>query len=103
MLALIVSIRIQPEHREDFMRSVLDDASGSVTNEPGCLRFDVVQEEADPNHIWLYEVYRDQAAFEAHLEAPHYIRWRDTVKDWYAAPTEVARCETVFPAESHWK
>ena len=40
---------------------MLGDAKGSVNNEPGCLRFDVIQEGADPNRIWLYEVYVDEA------------------------------------------
>ncbi|MDD9975838.1 MAG: antibiotic biosynthesis monooxygenase, partial [Candidatus Poribacteria bacterium] len=39
---------------------------------------------ADPNRIWLYEVYVDEAAFQEHLKAPHFIKWRDTVKDWFA-------------------
>jgi quinol monooxygenase YgiN len=63
----------------------------------------VVQDEADPNRIWLYEVYRDQAAFEEHLKAPHYTKWRDTVKDWYAQPTEVARGSNIYPPDAAWQ
>ena len=70
MYVLIVPIHIQPEHREAFLESMLDDAIGSVRDEPGCLRFDVIQDSSDPNCIYLYEVYRDEAAFQAHTEAP---------------------------------
>lgn len=103
MDALLVTIQIQPEHRDAFLAAMLDDARGSVRDEPGCFRFDVLQDSQDPNTIYLYEVYRDRAAFEAHLQAPHFIRWRDTVKDWYAAPQQVIRCTTVFPPDSGWK
>ncbi len=103
MYALVVTIQIQPEHREEFIEAMLDDARGSVHNEPGCLRFDVLQDQNNPNQIYLYEVYRDQAAFEAHLRAPHLIRWRETVKDWYAAPTVVHRATSVFPADNAWR
>lgn len=102
MHVLFVTIRIQPEHREAFMESMLDDARGSVADEPGCLRFDVLQDSQDPNTIHLYEAYRDQEAFNAHLQAPHFIRWRDTVKDWYAAPTQSFRCDSIFPPDDAW-
>lgn len=103
MLALLVTIHIQPEHRDAFIESMLDDARGSVNDEPGCFRFDVLRDDNDPNTIYLYEIYKDQAAFEAHGKAPHFIRWRDTVKDWHASPITVVRCSTIFPAAADWK
>jgi quinol monooxygenase YgiN len=103
MYALVATIQIQPEHRDAFIESMLDDARSSVRDEPGCLRFDVLQDESDTNKIYLYEVYRDRAAFEAHTQTPHLIRWRETVKDWFAAPTEVRWASTVFPTDDAWK
>ncbi len=103
MQALVVKIQIKPEHREAFMDSMLEDARGSIGNEPGCLRFDVVQDVEDANTIYLYEVYKDDAAIEAHRQAPHYLKWRETVKDWFAADTVRGRCVTVFPPDSAWQ
>ena len=82
MYIINASIRIKEGHREPFIEAMLDDARDSVKDEPGCLRFDLIQDGGDPNKIWLYEVYKDEAAFEAHLQTPHFIKWRDTVKDW---------------------
>ena len=42
-------------------------------------RFDVLQDESDPAHVVLTEVYVDQAAADAHKQTPHYARWRDAV------------------------
>ena len=64
-------IQIKAGHKEEFIRAMLEDAQGSVNNGPGSLRFDVVQDAADPNRIQLCEVYQDEAAFQAHLLAPH--------------------------------
>ena len=102
MQALVVTIQIKPEFREAFMAAMLDDARGSMENEPGCFRFDVVQDLEDPNRIYLYEVYRDDAAIAAHREMPHYVKWRDTVKDWHAADPIRHQCTTVFPPDSAW-
>ena len=102
MIALIVTIEIKPEHREAFMESMLDDARGSNNDEPGCLRFDVLQENEDPNKIHLYEVYKDQVALDAHRQAPHYTKWRETVKDWFAAEIVRKLASPVFPPEADW-
>ena len=102
MRALVVTIQIKPEHKEAFMEAMLDDARGSVGNEPGCLRFDVLQDTEDPNRIHLYEVYRDEAAIEAHRQAPHYLKWRETTKDWRAAEPVRHVCTTVFPVDGDW-
>ena len=102
MQALLVTIQIKPGHKEAFMESMMDDALGSVGDEPGCLRFDVLQDQEDPNRIHLYEVYRDDAAIEAHRQAPHYLKWRQTVGDWFDGDIVRRVCTTVFPLESSW-
>jgi autoinducer 2-degrading protein len=102
MYVLIVTIKIKPEHRESFMEAMLGDAVGSVSNEPGCFRFDVFEDEEDANTIYLNEVYRDKAALEDHTQAPHFIKWRDTVKDWFAETPQVAHCTNIFPTDADW-
>ena len=82
MYIIIAPIQIKEGYKDAFVEAMLGDAKGSVNDEPGCLRFDVIQDAGDPNRIWLYEVYVDEAAFQEHLKAPHFIKWRDTVKDW---------------------
>ena len=99
MYVIVASRRVQPERLDAFLESMLDDARGSVLDEPGCLRFDVVQDQKDPTRICLYEIYRDQAAFDAHLKAPHFLRWAETVKDWYAEAMQVYHCTSTFLTE----
>ena len=101
MYALIVTLRVKPEYRERYLEASLGDAQGSARDEPGCLRFDVLIDNNDPNTIYFYEVYRDEAAFQEHLKAPHYITWRDTVQGW--AEGEARFATTFFPAEADWR
>lgn len=82
MYIIVAPIQIKPGFRDRFVEEMILDAKGSVENEAGCLRFDVVQDGDDPNRIWLYEVYKDEAAFEEHTKAPHFIRWRDATAEW---------------------
>ena len=60
---------------------MIENARGTVNDEPGCMRFDVIQDASDGNSIWLYEVYRDEEAFQAHTQGPH-IKFREASADW---------------------
>ena len=76
MLAIWVKVRIKPDQRQRFLKAIEVDALGSERDEPGCLRFNVLQDAQDENVYYFYEVYKDQAALEAHRAAPHYAVWR---------------------------
>src|SRR2546428_12661932 len=98
MLAMWVKVRVKPEGRERFLKAIEVDALGSERDEPGCLRFNVLQDAQDQNVYYFYEVYKDEAALEAHRKAPHYEIWRG-VADTLDGPTQATRCAPVFPAQ----
>ena len=77
MLAIWVKVKIKPSMRAAFLQAIEADALASERDEPGCLRFNVLQDERDENVYYFYEVYRDQAALDAHQRTRHYARWRD--------------------------
>jgi autoinducer 2-degrading protein len=68
--------------------------------EPGVLRFDVIQDREDPAHVVLVEVYRDEAAAADHKATAHYATWRDTVADLMAEPRTSTKFDAIFPVES---
>ena len=70
MYIIIAPIQIKEGHKDEFVAAMLDDARGSVNDELGCHRFDVIQDGADPNRIWLYEVYDDEAASKPTCKLP---------------------------------
>src|SRR5881409_4491183 len=98
MVVLHVTSQVKPEHVSEFLEVVRYDAEHSENDEPGCLRFDVIQDKDDPNRFYFYEVYRDEAALEAHRKTPHFAVWR-AAADALDGPTEPVRCKTVFPAD----
>jgi (4S)-4-hydroxy-5-phosphonooxypentane-2,3-dione isomerase len=98
MLIVHVHVRIRPELTEDFLAATEVNARASLA-EPGVLRFDVLQDQADPAHVVLVEVYRDAEAPAAHKLTPHYAVWRDAVAEMMAEPRESVRYTAVFPAD----
>src|SRR6267154_3901522 len=96
MLVVHVHVRIRPGQVGDFLAATLVNARVSLA-EPGVLRFDVVQDEADAAHVVLVEVYRDANASAAHKLTPHYAAWRDAVAEMMAEPRQSVKFSAVFP------
>jgi (4S)-4-hydroxy-5-phosphonooxypentane-2,3-dione isomerase len=96
MLVVHVHVRIRPDRIGDFLAATVVNARASLA-EPGVLRFDVIQDQGDPTHAVLVEVYRDDEASAAHKLTPHYATWRDTVAEMMAEPRQSVRYSVVFP------
>jgi quinol monooxygenase YgiN len=100
VIVLFVSLQVKPELREKFLAVAEDDSICSVRDEGGgCLRFDVYQDPADENHFFFHEVYRDQAAIDAHGATPHLARWRAASTEVLAEPAVRQLFNVVFPRD----
>jgi quinol monooxygenase YgiN len=102
MSALVVKVKIKAEFRDQFMKEMQADAIGSEKIEPGCLMFNIVSDAADPNTLYLFEVYKDANAVEVHKKMPHFVKWLETTKNWLAAPLEITPCNTIYPPVNSW-
>src|ERR687884_737890 len=98
MLVVHVHVHVTPDDLAAFLDESRRNAAASL-QEPGVRRFDVLQDEGDPAHVVLNEVYVDQAAADAHKQTPHYARWRDAVAGMMAEPRTSTRFGSVFPDE----
>lgn len=65
---------------EPFLILIKENAHKSLTEEPGCDRFDVLIEKGAPDHIVLYEIYKDRAAFDVHLKSLHFMEFNTASK-----------------------
>mmetsp|Transcript_4295 Transcript_4295/g.6422 ORF Transcript_4295/g.6422 Transcript_4295/m.6422 type:complete len:300 (+) Transcript_4295:32-931(+) len=74
---------IKPDCANEFTDAIIKDAEGSLSQEPGCLRFDVFQSLEDPGTFYLYEVYTNPDAFEYHKGTPHIKTWLETTENMY--------------------
>ena len=70
-----VDFRIKSDKIEAFRRLVTENARDSLKSEPGCQQFDVVVPEGQPDRVFLYERYTNEAAFEAHKKTPHFLQF----------------------------
>jgi (4S)-4-hydroxy-5-phosphonooxypentane-2,3-dione isomerase len=98
MFALVVSLRVKPSRDRQFLATIEANATASLRDEPGCRRFDVLRDNADPHHYLLYEMYDDEAAFQAHRNMPHFPVWRRAAAECVDAQVNTATT-LVFPGD----
>lgn len=85
-IALVVQFHVKPEHRAAFLSHMRAHAAATLAEVDGCLqfdvlipkevRFDVPVHEEDNKRVFLYEMYRDDAAFQAHVTSPRVAKTR---------------------------
>ncbi len=103
MYVIIAPVKINPGYEAEFIDGMRSQAQGFVNDEPGCVRFDVIQDSGDPNLIWLYEVYKDEAAFQQHAQSSRLTEWREASKEWRAdGQQRAARGSNIWPPDDQW-
>jgi quinol monooxygenase YgiN len=97
MQALVVEFRIKAGFIGAFETAIVENARASRETEPGCRQFDVCHDPADPALFFLYELYDDEAAIQAHLKTAHFLQMNEITAAWVEAKT-VRQLKRVAPA-----
>ena len=77
MFIALVKLQVKPELNDEFKTAILKNAELSVQRDPGCVRFDVLQQEDDPTRWFLYEVYEKEQAWVDHRAAAHFLAFKE--------------------------
>src|SRR5215470_20367779 len=64
-----------PSEMPKFLEAIKENGANAVT-EPGCREFNITVLASNPNHVFLYEVYENEAALEAHRQTPHFKKYQ---------------------------
>lgn len=82
MFVITVTFSVEQAHLEAFADAMETQARTSLEQEAGCIQFDICRDPDDPTVCFLYEVYTDKAAFDAHLASPHFKSFDAKVAPW---------------------
>ena len=77
-LAKLVIDSTQLENYKALLKEGIETA---VSVEPGVLTLYAVFEKSNPTHVTILEIYADTAAYKAHLQTPHFIKYKTATKD----------------------
>jgi quinol monooxygenase YgiN len=89
LLINAVDYDIVPGQVDNFLAALKENGAAAV-KEPGCREFDITVSQKDPNHVFIFEVYDNAAAAEAHQATEHFKKYK-------AATTGMAAKREVRP------
>ncbi len=76
-----VDLDINPADTAKFLEFVKENGAASV-KEPGCREFNITVLAKDPNHVFLFEVYDNEAALNAHRVTDHFKKFAPRPPIW---------------------
>ena len=72
----VAEIDVDPDQLEAFTSAVKEEMDESVRVEPGVLAIYAVAEKDAPSRLRFFEIYADEAAYDAHLHSLHFQKYR---------------------------
>jgi len=103
MIVRAITVHVKADMVDQFKEATVRNRSGSI-QEPGILRFDVLQNREKPEEFLLYEVYKSEEATSAHKETGHYKEWKAAVESMMDGPRSGPAFSVVQPvAEEEWQ
>ena len=79
-----VDIDVVPGEIDHYLAALKENAAAAVKEEPGCHTFDITVSQADPNHVFIFEVYDSAAALQAHRATDHFKKYAATTANMVA-------------------
>jgi quinol monooxygenase YgiN len=76
-LVRIAELEIDPGELSEYRNALSVEIATSVREEAGVLNLYAVAVKGQPNQIRIFEVYKDQAAYESHLQSPHFKKYKE--------------------------
>jgi quinol monooxygenase YgiN len=75
-VAIFAKMEVAPGRRDQLLPLLKAHRDRCLKDEPGTLHFDVLAPREDDTKLLAYEIYRDDAAFDAHLNGASIARFR---------------------------
>ena len=75
-LVRIAELEIDPGQLEAYKHALREEIEASIRIEAGVLTLYAVSVKGQPNQIMLFEVYAGTAAYQAHLQSAHFLRYK---------------------------
>ena len=98
-ISIVVFVRALPDQAQ-AVAQLLDAAIEPSRKEAGCLEYRYHQVVGSPNQFVFYEVWANQAALDAHSQAPHVIMLNEQAKPLLAEPLEIIYLKEKMPVST---
>ena len=66
---------------EKYKAALKEEIEASFRLEPGVLTLYAVSEKGNPTHITILEIYASEQAYKAHVQTPHFLKYKTITKE----------------------
>lgn len=77
----IAKIKVDPKQLDKYNIALTIQMQEAIKKEPGVLSYYAVADKKDPSIITILEIYADTAAYQLHIQTPHFLLYKETVKN----------------------
>ncbi len=89
MIALIAVLKIKPGMEEKVAYASMKMAEAVNKNEKDCLLYEAYMPADGSSEVYILEKYTGMEALDEHRKTPHYLEFKDTIKDAVEGPPQV--------------
>lgn len=83
----VADLTIEPTQLEAYKAAVTEEIEASIRLEPGVLTIYATALKSAPHQLRFFEIYADDAAYEAHIQSAHFQKYVATTKPMISART----------------
>ena len=77
----LAKLVIDSTQLESYKAALKEEIETSIKLEPGVLTLYAVSEKDNPTRITILEIYADTESYKAHVQTPHFIKYKTVTKD----------------------
>ena len=75
-LVRIAELEIDPGQLPAYRDALKEEIATSIRVEPGVLTLYAVSVKDQPSQVIIFETYKDQSAYESHLQTAHFKKYK---------------------------
>ena len=95
-----VDLDIAPAELDKYIAAIRENGAATI-KEPGCREYNVMVSATDPNHVFIFEVYENDAAVQAHRASEHFKKYRATTANMVTAANVKLMKSIAFNLKAH--
>src|SRR4051812_17155804 len=92
----LAKLEIDPAQLDRYKEALKEGVETALRVEPGVLSLNAMADKQNPSHITLVEVYANEDAYQAHLQTPHFLKYKTGTKEMVKS-LELVRMVPLFP------
>ncbi|WP_421879118.1 putative quinol monooxygenase [Marinoscillum sp.] len=81
LVVRLAKLEIDSTRLTEYESFLTEEIKEAVAKEPGVLTMYAVQDQTKPHHVTIMEIYANDSAYQAHLNTPHFLKYKNGTRE----------------------